>query len=413
MKILIVGGGFVNKGAEAMVKTVQTELGKRIPDATFHVQGYPTEDWAFLESEGIQPLPSLGRNAKLRRLVTLCGTHPSLAFHLPAHRHFGQAVTVAQIDAIVDVSGYAYGDPWGTASANLRADMVAFARDLRKPYVFLPQAWGPFQNAELAKVVHRICSQASMVYARDDRSMADLALLFGQRLPPTVQLSPDIAFLFEKNLPPSPSTGLQSHLVDQNTPTAGVAPNMRIYEKTEGTGADNRYLRFLVTVCTTLVSYGFRVLLLPHEVARKNTGSIDDRLLCSIIENAVQDNRVTALVHRMSSSEIKQQIGSMQCLVGSRFHALVAALSQGIPSFAVSWSHKYKELLRSAGLDRYVIEYEDISSPSLELNLLTDFLGQLPSLKLQVDSALPGIKRHVERTFDSTAAILQNQNFPR
>ena len=41
VRILVLGGGFVNKGAEAMLRTVQRELHTRIPGAQFMVGHHP------------------------------------------------------------------------------------------------------------------------------------------------------------------------------------------------------------------------------------------------------------------------------------------------------------------------------------------------------------------------------------
>jgi colanic acid/amylovoran biosynthesis protein len=42
---------------------------------------------------------------------------------------------------------------------------------------------------------------------------------------------------------------------------------------------------------------------------------------------------------------LKRYLGTALFVVGSRFHALVSALSQGVPVLAVGWSHKYEALL--------------------------------------------------------------------
>ncbi len=46
-------------------------------------------------------------------------------------------------------------------------------------------------------------------------------------------------------------------------------------------------------------------------------------------------------------------------MIGSRFHALVGALCQGVPVIATSWSHKYEELLGEYGVPELLLKPSD------------------------------------------------------
>ncbi len=100
-------------------------------------------------------------------------------------------------------------------------------------------------------------------------------------------------------------------------------------------------------------------------------------------------------------------IGKTACVVGSRYHALVAALSQGIPCMALSWSHKYRELLKPFGLGKYAVESADGAGGSAILTLCDAFIEAAPALRASVAAALPEVRRQVTETFDGVAEVLQ------
>ncbi len=407
MKVLIIGGGFINKGAEAMVKTVQAQIAQRLPGTTFHFSGAADGEARFLAGEGIQVLPARPRKDKIAALGRMLSGHPGLARDLPRQRRLRTLATLADVDAVLDISGYAYGDPWGMAYSGPATAMAAYAQDLGKPFVLLPQAFGPFERPNIAASCRQLCARAALTFVRDEASMAHLRALFGGPLPETIRMSPDIAFLFDSAPLNADSPLLRTLDAGRGTrPLAGIAPNMRVYERTPGTGLDNEYVRLLIRVAAMLVEHGYAVALVPHEVSRTDMGTTDDRLLCSIIEAGAGTGHVRALTGCMSAVEIKAVIGQMRFLIGSRFHALVAALSQGIPVFAVSWSHKYQELLALFGLERHVLGADALQSLPQAAGLIQGFVEEAENLSGKVRSALPGIQQSVSETFDAVASTL-------
>jgi len=103
MKILILGGGFENKGAEAMLRTVQAELARRLEGAAFRAEV----------------------KAREGRAAAAAGLDPEW---------------VDDVSAVVDVSGFAYGDDWGEEPAKKAWLLVNHFEGSGRPYVFLPQA---------------------------------------------------------------------------------------------------------------------------------------------------------------------------------------------------------------------------------------------------------------------------------
>ena len=392
-----------------MVRTVQCELERRLGPTRFVLAEEMTQSntQPLLEAAGLEVLQERwSRSKKLRRLLEHAVRHPLRAPRDTLHRNWLNILAnVEQVDAIIDVAGYAYGDPWGPSRAWIAAEYLACARDLGKPYVFMPQAWGPFGQSQDRPLYRSLCWHAALLFARDVTSRGHLADLL-ETQPERIALSPDIAFRFRPDPPEASVPILESlGLGHIGCPLVAVVPNLRVYERTLGVGVENQYVRLLVEVCRLLRRMGAAVLLAPHEIQPTEDGTRDDRLLVSIAAAGVNDPLVRAMTGRYTAEQIKSVLGRCELLVGSRFHAMVAALSCAIPVVALGWSHKYGELLSDFGLAQYAIGHDQFAGADLEATVVRAFASR-GELGEQIRSRLPAIWAAVDETFDQTAVMI-------
>ena len=105
--------------------------------------------------------------------------------------------------------------------------------------------------------------------------------------------------------------------------------------------------------------------------------------------------------------KIKGILGTCTGTIGSRYHGLVSALSQGVPSLATGWSHKYRELFDDYGFPEGMI---DITSPDLEIKEKIDTILDYEKSKNIQNTIIKHsvrLKKQTEKMWNKVFAMIE------
>lgn len=321
-------GSFINKGGELMMRAIVAELGE---DADLVVEPWiaPYRDRARL---------GLHQKLRVRRLGPAADL-PAAILPDALRRRYG-IVRESAIDAVLDASGFRYTDDdrYGARSAHELATNAARWRRRGMPVVLLPQALGPFRSASVREPFLRALDGISLVFARDPESEAHLrALAPGDE---RIRQAPDFTIPLPGHVPHD----LPALVGDG--PFAAIVPNDRMLERTSPDVAA-RYTTFLEAVISEVVLLGLRPVLVLHDT------SSDVPFVERLRPAMGADPRVVALGDPLA---LKGVLGAATIVVSSRYHALISAMSQGVPVVATGWSHKYATLLDAFGCGEQLVD---------------------------------------------------------
>jgi polysaccharide pyruvyl transferase WcaK-like protein len=411
MRILIEGAGMVNKGAEAMLKTVIAEFRRRI-HASFFVESanvYPGTEHLF-DAAGVQILKYSPTKLieKLSIYASYARENPTQLRQLWKDRIsiLSWEKILSNIDLIVDISGFRYSQKVGCGGAFRTAPIINIAKRDNKPYIFFPQAFGPFDgNALLEKICYESFSNARLLYARDMESRDYLAKLLNKNIN-DIRLAPDIAFCFNSENSSFASNYLESYGIYVNKqPIICIAPNVRVYERASGFGIKNTYLQLLSKICSHYIDKGISIVFVPHEI-KLSPRETDDRWLCELLHLSLGKSKSSvAITEELSAEKIKSIIAYSDLLIGSRFHAIVAALHSRVPVVALGWAHKYIQLMQDVELDKFVVNYQELGEEEVSqvVNLAWE---QRKANKKKLEEKIPRLEELSTSIFDQVLKVI-------
>jgi colanic acid/amylovoran biosynthesis protein len=292
---------------------------------------------------------------------------------------------LVEADLIGDIrGGDSFSDIYGIGRFLTGFAMAWTVLLVKRDMVQLPQTYGPYQS-RLAKLLARyILNNSSMVIARDMHSqrVAQELLRGNQR----VLLSPDVAFSLEISQPSA--VVLEPPL---SSPSSGKIIGLNVnglmynggYSRNNMFGLKLDYPSFLTSLALSILMETDRELwLVPHTFAPTDDVESDpggSRKLRNSLPRELQ-NRVRIVALPYDQHQIKGIIGMCEFFIGSRMHACIAALSQGIPCVGVAYSGKFNGVFESVGMQDWVVDGRSVGNEEAVKQIL-ELYGQRDNVR--------------------------------
>lgn len=244
--------------------------------------------------------------------------------------------------AVGITGGDSFSDIYGMR--RFLTNMGCFLILIRKgvDYILAPQTYGPFSSTTASRVASYVFKRAKQVFARDKPS-TELAERLGANLPVTVT---DVAFF----LPYEKGAIVPEH----GKYRIGINVSGLLWNG--GYSGDNEfglkvdYREFITRIIAGLSSRrNFEVVLISHVVTDDYDAVENDYKVCVDLANDHQG--VIAEKPFDNPIEAKTYISGLDCFMGSRMHATIAAFSSGVPTLPLAYSKKFDGLYGSLGYD--------------------------------------------------------------
>ncbi len=253
---------------------------------------------------------------------------------LNRYRHQLGLVSEEDISAVVNFQGYRYAE-MGAVETALDAKIALERAERGTKHIFLPQAYGPFDSEAVIRNARDLFRNADLIFARDPFSKEFLTETLDT--PKEIRIYPDITI-------GTPGEGSE-HTLPKDF--AALVPNHWMLHR--GSEKDqNAYMDFLEQTIEVSSQQGLEIVILNH------SPDLDTPIVKKLL--AQEGRAKIQSIEETNALRLKGILAQARFLIGSRYHAIVGALSQNVPAIGTSWSKKYQGLYSDFGADQLLIQ---------------------------------------------------------
>ena len=278
----------------------------------------------------------------------------------------------------------------------------------------LPQTYGPYQSRVSRYLARIIMEGSNVILARDQESLEVVRRILDRRIAgKTIQFCPDVAFALEAGEPdlkaiyPPLNGNERQNLVGLNV--NGLLYNGG-YTRNNMFGLALDYRLFVHELARKLLEQtDCSILLVPHTFAPEGDVESDPQACREVFEAMAEfDGRIHMLRGEHDQHAVKGIIGLCSFFIGSRMHACIAALSQGIPTVAAAYSKKFRGVFDSAGMGHMIVDARETSTDEAEDKILSLY-KESKSIRQDLNHNVATLKDLLSETFRS---MLHGERIP-
>ena len=266
-------------------------------------------------------------------------------------------------------AGDGFSDIYGRGVFLFLSRVNRLCRLFHKPYILLPQTYGPFFSPSSLEVAKKECLSAKLLMSRDKESTDLLIKDLGCT---KVLEAIDVAFILPyRQLKTDP--GITHIGINVSETLCSDHDGYRFHVNPD-------YLPIMKEVILNLLSEGIMVHLIPH-VADTNNHPKNEYYIQYRLWEEIQHPSLVPPSLFLSAMDAKSYISSMDLFIGSRMHACIAAFSSNVPVLLLGYSRKFSGLFSGILDYPYLLDIANDFSKESILNLVREMLQNLPLIK--------------------------------
>lgn len=348
--VIIVGGELFNKGAQAMTFTVADNVKKMNPDLNVYLFSHRDSLRPKKEKEkycfGIN---SWGLGTKIKLIS------PFLFKDRLAENNQTKQIEkiIRNTRYFIDISGYKlYSSSAETNFTNFKIAIayllnIMIAKKFSVPFYIFPQSIGPFDYPFLSKLFinplfYVFLKYPKKICVREKQGFKDLQKYTKKN----VELKKDIVLSNSKynlkNIYCKKPVLVNKKILPNSV---GIIPNKKVFERMKR----EKFFSVYELMIKEILSHGKNIYILRH--------SVEDLPICTEIWKMFKrDKRVRLISDDLNCIELEDIISQFDFIIASRYHSIVHAYKNSVPTLCIGWAKKYPEIMSHFSQLNYFID---------------------------------------------------------